>query len=81
MNSGEERCGVFSIARSNAAPLFKVKESIFNQMTQFIDVFVILALNFAVFSRWNHGNHALILRLNHDVVAVVTSISQQMRGI
>ena len=63
MDCGHERCCVFSIARCDAPPPLEMEEGIFNQVSDFIEVFVILTLNLAVLSRRNDGCHALLLCL------------------
>lgn len=57
-----------------------MQESIFGKVPQFVDFFVIFALYFAVFTRRNHGFHALFFSLLHDRIAIIAAISQQIFG-
>ena len=44
-------------------PSFEMKEGVFNQMPDFVEVFVILALMLSVLARGNDGGHALVFGL------------------
>jgi hypothetical protein len=55
-----------------------VQECIFNQVTQLVDVFVVLTLLFAVLLGWNLRLHPLIFGLLHDGIRVIAFVSQQM---
>lgn len=68
---------VFGVTCSNATPTFKHKESILNQMTQFVKVLIVLALLFAVSFRRDDHLHASFLRRADNYIRVVTSISEE----
>ena len=68
----------FCITRGNAAPPLEVQESILNEVAQFIDFFVIFALYFTIFPRWNHRLHTLFFSLINNYIAVITAICQQI---
>ena len=46
-------------------------------MAQFIEIFVIVALFFAVLLRWNHGFHPRRNRICQNIICVITPICQQ----
>jgi len=80
MDGSEERIRVLGVSRGNAAPALEIQESVFDQMARFIQVFVIRPLHDAVFSRRDHGLHALIFGPLDDGVAVVSFIGDQIIG-
>lgn len=41
LDSGDERSKIFSVARRNTAPSFEEQESILNEMSKFVEIFVI----------------------------------------
>ena len=45
------------LTSSSAPPVFQDKETVFYQMTQFVKVFVVLALLFAILFWRNYGLH------------------------
>lgn len=80
LNGGEEGSGVFCVAGGDSPPALEMEESIFDQMTQFVEIPVIFSLNFAVFSGRYHRRHPLLGCLLKDRVGVITSVGQQMFG-
>ena len=76
--SGDKRSGVFRIPRRNASPAFEVQEGVFHQLAQFVEVFVITALVFAVFLGRNHGCHLLLNGLLDDGICIVALVGQQV---
>ena len=81
MDGGEEGLGIFSVAGSDAAPSLEMQEGVFNQMTQFIELFVVRPLLFSVFLRRDHGVHPLLCGLLQDGICIVAFIRDQMIGI
>ena len=63
MDSSHEGGGVFGVSCCDAPPSFEVEEGVFDQMPDFVEVFVILALMLAVLFRRNDGGHALVFSL------------------
>src|SRR5271155_644383 len=80
LNGGQERSGVFRVAGGDAPPALEMEKGIFDQMTQFVEIPIVLPLNFTVFSRRYHRRHPLLGRLLKDRVGVITSVGQQMFG-
>lgn len=80
MNRGEKGGGIFGIASGNAPPAFEVKEGIFDEMTQFVEVAIILALMEAVFFGRNDSSHALFCGLQEDGIGIVAAIGQKISG-
>jgi hypothetical protein len=78
MDCSQKRCGIFCISGCDPTPTLQMKESIFNQVTCFIKLLVILSLFFSVLLWRNYRHHPQICRLEKDFVGVVTSVRQQM---
>lgn len=78
MHGRQKRGGTFCISCGNAAPFFGVAKGVFYQMAQFIEVYVVISLHFAVFARWNLHSHALLRRLRHNGVGVIALIRKQV---
>jgi len=57
-----------------------VEEGIFHQMAQFVEIPVVVSLDFAMFSGRDHGLHPLLGGLIEDRVGVVAAVGQQMFG-
>ena len=80
MDGSEEGGRVFCVAGGNASPAFEVEEGIFDQVAQFVEIPVVIALDFAVFpGRYDHL-HVLFGGLFEDRVGVIPAIGQQMFG-
>ena len=41
LDGGDERSKIFSVARRNTAPSFEEQESILNEMSKFVEIFVV----------------------------------------
>ena len=80
MQGGEEGSGALGIASGDTAPSLEVKDGIFYQMAQLIEMFVIVARRFSVAARWNLSLHLLPGGLLHDGVAVVAFVCDQVFG-
>ena len=78
MSGGEKRGDIFSIAGGNTSPALEVEHGVFNQVAQFVEVFVIVALMGAIPFGRDHGDHSLALGLLEDGVGVVAAVSQQI---
>ena len=74
MGGSEEGSGIFGVASGNPAPALKVEEGIFDQTPCFVEMFVIIAFLFAIFSGWNLGAHALLCGLFNDRITVIALI-------
>ena len=78
--NGEERGGSFGIASCHRPPLFEVQKCILHQVTQPIQVFVVIAGIFPVAPRRYHRLHSLCNGPGHDGVGVVGPVCQQILG-
>ena len=78
MDGGEERSGIFGVSRCDTAPSFEMQKGVFDQVAQCVEVFIIGSLQGSVFTRRNHGRHALFPRLLDNRIAVVAFIGQQI---
>jgi len=65
---------------SDAAPLFERKKRVLGKVALPVQVFVIFALSFSIFSWRDHRLYALRSRLFNDGIAVVTSVGDQVLG-
>ena len=55
-----------------------MQESILNQMTQFVERFIVLSWRLTILAWRNDGLRSLLFGLRHDRVTVVASVGQQM---
>ena len=78
MDSGSERSGVFGVACSNTAPPFEKKESIFNEMTEFVEIFAVFPQMFSVLSWWNDRRHVLVNSLEDNRVCIIAPVCQKV---
>lgn len=78
LDGGEERGRVFGVSGGDAAPALEVQERVFNQMPQFVQVFVVRPLGRAVFARRNHRRHTLAFGLIDDRIAIIPFVGNQM---
>lgn len=78
LDSGSERSGVFSVARSNTAPPFEKQESILNEMAEFVEIFVVFPQIFSVLSWRNDRCHASVNSLENDCICIITAVSQKI---
>jgi hypothetical protein len=53
-----------------------MQESVLDEMTHSVQVFVVFALHYAILSRRDDGAHPLCLSLRDDGIAVVAFVSQ-----
>ena len=81
MDGGEKRGGIFGVARGDAAPTLQFLESVFHQMPLFVDVMIVLALDFAILFRRDHSLHSGLLASFHDRVAIVPLVRQQILSV
>ena len=78
LNSGRERSGVFSIARSNTAPPFEKQERILNEMAELVEIFIVFPQMFSVLPWRNDRCHALISSLEDDCICIIAPIRQKI---
>jgi len=80
LHDGQIGGGSLGIPGGDASPAFEMEHGIFNQMTQFVEVFVIIALHQSMLSGRDHRTHPLSRGLFQDGVGVVASVGQKMFG-
>ena len=80
MDCGEEGCGVFGVSCGDAAPSFQVQESVFDEVTKFVKVFIIRSLHGPVFLGWDNCLHILVFGLFEEGIAVIATIGEQILG-
>ena len=78
LDSGGKGRGVFGVARSNTAPSFEKKESVLNEMAEFVKIFVVFPQMFSVLSWRNDRCHALVGSLDNDCVYIIATICQKI---
>ena len=78
LDSSQKRRGPFSVACSNTAPAFEVKYSILDQVAQFIESVVIIALKCPVLFWWNNRSHLLLCGLLKDGIGIVATVSKKV---
>ena len=86
MDGSQERRGILRISGSDTAPPLKVKEGIFNEMSQLVEIFVVGSLGRRVvgllsssipFLGGDDNLHTLLLDLSHDGVSVVSFVCKE----
>lgn len=80
MDDGEEGVQVLGIACSQAAPLFEMQKSVFDQVTQPVQLFVVMTWILAVPARRDLRFHALLRGLLDNGIAVIALVRDQMFG-
>jgi len=81
VDSGEEGRAVFGVACRNAPPSFEHQERVFDQVTCFIEVFVVGSLDRAVFLWRDDDVHTPRLRQFKDRIGIIAFVRDQMIGI
>lgn len=69
---------MFGVSGGDAAPALEVQERVFNQMPQFVQVFVVRPLGRTIFARRNHRRHTLAFGLIDDRIAIIPFVGNQM---
>lgn len=69
---------MFGVSGGDTAPAFEMQECVLDQMSQFVQFFVVRSLRGSVFSGRNHRVHAPACGLLNERIAVVAFIGNQM---
>jgi len=77
LNSRQIRCRVFSITRGDPPPLFQAQKGVFDQVTHFVEMLVIIPRLLSVFSRRNNRGHVFLTRQVQDILGVVAFVGNQ----
>jgi len=80
LDDGQIGGGSLGVARGDASPAFEMEHGVLDQMTQFVEVFIVFALHESMLSGRDHRTHALPRGLFQDGVGVVASVGQKMFG-
>ena len=80
MDSGEEGSRIFSIASGDASPLFEMEDSVFHQMSKFVQVFVTETRILSVFPWRDDGIHPLTLSQSYNGIAVIAPVCDEVLG-
>lgn len=78
LDDGEERGQILGVACCDAAPLLDVQEGVLHQVSQAIEMLVVMALDLAIFARRNLCLHPQLLGLLDDGIAVIALVRDQM---
>lgn len=78
MNSGSERSGIFGVACRDTASSFEKQESILNEMTELVKIFIVFPEMFTVFSWRNDWYHSLVNSFENDCVCIIAPICQKI---
>jgi len=81
LDGGEERFAVFGVSCGDAPPSFEVQERVFDEVAEFIQIFVVRSLGDAVFLWRDHGIHTLRCGLLKNGVGIVPFVRDQMIGV
>lgn len=80
MDGGEEGLAVFSVSCCDTAPSFEHQESIFNQVAQLVEFFVIGPLYDAIFLGRDNGFHTLNNSLLDNRICIITFVGDEVIG-
>ncbi len=80
LNSRQEGSSIFRIPSGNAPPLLEFKKSVFDKVTQFVKIMVIIALVQPIFPWWNHSDHTMLYSPAKDFVCIIASIRKKIIG-
>ena len=72
--------GSLGVPRSDTPPAFEMEHGVLDQVTQFVEVFIVIALHESMLSGRDHWTHPLSRGLLEDGVRVVASVGQKMFG-
>ncbi len=78
MNCSKEGGGIFCISGSHTSPLLQNLKCIFNKMSQFIQVVVIITLFFPIFAWRDDRCRSICFHLFHESITVITFIPKQV---
>ena len=78
MHGSKERRGVFGVSCSDATPSFEMKKSIFDEMPQLIQFFIVRSLYFSILFWRDNSFHSLFFCLFNNGITVIATICQQM---
>lgn len=78
MRGSKKRGGIFGVAGRYASPALEVEPGVLDQVAQFVEVYVIVALVGAILFWRDHGDHSLVGGLLKDRVGVIASVGQQI---
>ena len=78
MDGSEKGRGPLRIAGGNPPPAFEVEDGVLHQMAQFIEVFVVVALDEPVLFGRDYRIHSLSCRLLQNGISIVAPIGQKM---
>ena len=77
MHSGNERRSVLRVSCGNSTPALQMQKSVFNQMAQTIQIFVVIPLILAIALRRDYHIHPLRDSFFNNCVAVIPFIAKQ----
>ena len=78
LDSRNERSKIFCITCSSTAPSLEKQKSILDEMTEFVEIFIVFSLAFPVFSRRNDRNHSHLGGFEKDCVCVIAPVCQKI---
>jgi hypothetical protein len=78
LHGSEKGSGPFCITGGNPPPTFEVEDGVFHQMTKFVEIPVVIALDDPVLFGRNHRDHGLPRRLFEESVGVVAPVGQKI---
>jgi hypothetical protein len=80
LHDGQIGKGALGMPGGDTSPALEMEHGVLDQMTQFIEVFVIIALVESMLSGRDHRTHSLSRRLFQNGVGIVASVGQKMFG-
>lgn len=80
MDGGEEGSGVFGVSGGDTAPALEGEKGVFDQVAQFVEVFIIRPLHGSVFLRRDNRIHALNGGLLKNGIRLIPFIRDQVVG-
>ena len=81
MDGGEEGVGIFGIPCCDAPPAFEMEEGVFDQMSEAVQVSVVLPGFAAIAFGRDHRFHFPLEAMRHDRIGVISPVRQQGVGV
>ena len=74
----DKRCDIFSVTSRDTAPSFELQKCILDEVSQLVNMLIVVAKHLAVLLRRNYWRYIRLKRVLDDSIGVITSVSQQI---
>ena len=77
LDCSDKRCDIFSVTSRDTAPSFEVQKCILNEVSQLVNMLIVVAKNFSIFLWRNYWRHSRLKRVLDDIVSAINSVCHQ----